>query len=311
MDAPAPTSRALRFAIPIATLLLLGAAAAWWVFRAPVELPPPPPPIQPAPVEVREDVSLRILEVSGQAEIRESAGGWRPAQQGEELPAASSLRTIEGRAVLGSGERYEVILEPGTEISAQELTHSISRLLLERGMATASVREGRHLFEVSSRGSDAIARTSDGRFTVSNDGRGSVAVATTDGAVELSGGGRLVVVRAGQQSFVRAGSGPSEPAPIPGSVLLRVQWPADTTLRRKRLVIAGDTSPGAQVEIADQVVTSDADGRFEAEVGLREGPNALNVRARAVGGATKEASRDVRVDTTAPKVGLDRDLWGP
>jgi len=310
MSAPQSTSRTKRLALPIAALVLLAAGAAWLVFRAPVALPPPPPLVQVSEPEVQEEVALRVLEVSGIAEIRESAGQWRPAQPGEELPAASSLRTLAGRAILASGERYEVVLEPGTEVSTQELTHSISRLLLERGMATANVREGQHLFEVSARGSDAIARTSDGRFTVSNDGRGTVAVATTDGAVELSGGGRLVVVRAGQQSLVRDGAGPSDPSPIPGSVLLRVQWPADGTLRRKRLVITGVTSPGAHVAIDDQFTTADADGRFEAEVGLREGENALNVRARDVGGATREAKREIRVDTTAPKVGLDRDLWG-
>ena len=65
--------------------------------------------------------------------------------------------------MLVGGQAYEVEMESGTEVKVDELTDSISRVLLENGMATATVKgASRHLFEVRAAGSDAKARTRDG-----------------------------------------------------------------------------------------------------------------------------------------------------
>lgn len=306
------TSPGRRWVFPaaVALLLLLLPAAAWLFLRSPVQVPPPAP--RPIAVEALpvEDFALHLGEQEGRVEVRNPDGTWREAIAGEALPAATRIRTgDDGRAVLGSGDRYEVQLESGTEVSVEELTSSISRLLLERGMATADVQGGRHVFEVSTRGSDAVARTRAGRFTVSNDTQGTVAVAATRGEVELSGGGKLVVVRAGQQSLILRGEGPTEPAPIPESLLLKVQWPKARELTRRRLVIAGRAEPGSQVQVDGIPLQVGADGTFRREVQLREGDNKVQVRARGVGGGQVESTHEVRVDTTPPKVGLDRDLW--
>ena len=305
------SSRNPRIAVALILLVAL-IAGAWLLLRAPVQAPPPPAPVVvEEPVEEPEAIELQLMHVEGDVEVRSPDGAWRAAQAGEQLEPADSVRTgAEGRAVMGSSAAYEVQLDPGTHISVEALTHSISRLLLERGMATANVREQRHVFEVAAAGSDAVARSDDGSFTVSNDGTGTVAVASHRGEVELSGAGRLVVVRAGQQSLVLAGKAPTEPAPIPESLLLKVQWPQQGTLRRRRLVVAGESDPGTRIEIDGEPITVGADGRFASEIELREGRNPLRVRARGVGGQERELEHEVQVDTTAPKVGLDRDLWG-
>ena len=308
---PSPSiGRRWVFPAAVALLLLVLPAAAWLFLRAPVAIPPPAAGIATVEALPVAPFELALGEMVGLVEVRNPDGTWRPAVEGEALPASSQVRTgDDGRAVLGGGDRYDVQLEAGTEVSVEELTSSISRLLLERGMATADVHGERHLFEVTARGSDAVARTGTGRFTLSNDGQGTVAVAAARGEVELQGGGKLVVVRAGQQSLILRGQGPTDPAPIPESLLLKVQWPKAREVTRRRLVIAGKAEPGSAVEVGGRALQVGADGTFRNEVDLREGLNRVKVRARGVGGVIEESTHEVRVDTTPPKVGLDPDLW--
>lgn len=201
-------------------------------------------------------------------------------------------------------------MEPGTEVSVDELTDSISRIMLSNGMATATVHGGpRHSFEVRAAGSDAVAKTSAGSFAISNNGAGTVAVGTRDGEVELSGSGKAVIVRAGQQSIVRPGQGPSAPTAVPSSLLLKVKWPQKSILTRRKLVVAGETEPGAHVEVAGRVVRTGKDGRFTQEVQLGEGSNRIDVRAVTVGGARAKSDVDLQVDTRDPTIGIDRNLW--
>ena len=70
----------------------------------------------------------------------------------------------------------------------------------------------------SGSGGDAVASTDGGVFTVANNGKGTMALGTESGEVQLTGGGHVVIVRAGQQSIVRPGEAPSQPVPIPNSL---------------------------------------------------------------------------------------------
>ena len=201
-------------------------------------------------------------------------------------------------------------MTPGTEVSVEELTDSLSRLMLGNGLATARVRGGaKQTFELKAAGSDAVARTDAGTFSVSNNGEGTVAVGTQEGEVAFVGKGRVVIVRAGQQSIARPGQAPSDPTPLPSSLLLKVQWPAAGTLRKRSVVLAGQSEPGTRLEVAGQPVSPDAEGRFRQTVELREGRNDVLVRVQGVGGTTHTERRQVVVDTTPPRVGLDPGLW--
>src|SRR5512140_628658 len=183
-------------------LVLLALPAAYFYFLGEEAPPPPPPP--PPKVEAPEPVKpveLKIGAVEGAVEIRRGAGEWKPAQSGEALQAQDGVRTGDGaRAVLVGGDAYEVKMEPGTAVSVDELTESISRVLLESGMASAKVKGAarHHTFEVKATGSDALARTREGAFTISNNAQGTVAVGTQAGEVEFAGKGKVVIVRAGQ-----------------------------------------------------------------------------------------------------------------
>lgn len=314
MAAPTQTPRRKSSAWPfylVLGLLLLALPAGYFYFLGEDGAPPPPPPPKVVAPEVPREPELKISELSGAVEIRRGGGDWIAAREGEPLQKADAVRTGEAsHAVLQSGDRYEVRMEAGTEVAVDELTESISRVLLGNGMATAKVTgTGKHTFEVKAQGSDAVARTRAGTFTVSNNASGTVAVGTREGEVEFAGAGKAVIVRAGQQSVVRPGQGPSDPASVPTSLLLKVRWPTTKELAKKRLVLTGVVEPGARLEIAGKPVHVDATGKFSAPVQLTEGKNTLSVRARSVGGLMEESTSQVNVDTTPPPMGVDKDLW--
>jgi hypothetical protein len=303
---PRPRKSSWPFYLAVVALLAI-VPAAYFGFLAQPPLPPPPPPVE-APPKLE---TLQLGAIEGDVTIRRAGGDWAPAEEGAPLSSQDAVRTgAGGSAVLRGGDHYEVKLEGGTELSVQEITSSISRLMLGSGMATAKVRgQGGHLFEVRAEGTDAVAATRSGTFAISNNGKGTVAVGTQEGEVEFSGKGKVVIVRAGQQSVVQPGLAPSEPVAVPSSLLLKVNWPSARELNKRALVLSGQSEPGVRVEVAGKVVQTDERGHFQVPVSLSEGRNALEVRARSVGGLGAGAQREVKVDTTPPRMGIDPDLW--
>lgn len=304
-----------RFSI---ALLAIAAVVplAWWLFLSePVAQPPlvvVPPPVVAAVDAGPKVVEIHLGEVTGAVQIRRGLdGGWEDAKSGDTLQPSDGVRTKDGSyAVLVGEETWEVKMEPGTEVGIGELKETISQLLLQSGMARATVKGGgRHTFEVRAANSDAVARSDGGVFTIANNGKGTVAVGTERGEVSFAGGGRVVIVRAGQQSIVKPGQGPSEPTTIPSSLLLKVALPTKTTTNTKTIKVSGDVEPGAMVEVQGRIVTVDERGHFEIPVPLQEGKNPLTVRARGVGGHEAKSSGEVELDTTVKPTTIDKNLW--
>src|SRR3954462_4385186 len=130
--------------VAIAALILLSVPIGYFVFLRKPELPAPPPKVEvDAGTPVAQAAELRLQEVQGEVEIRTASGEWKKAEKGQTLKASDAVRTKDGSyALLVGGEAYEVKMEAGTEVSIQDLTSSITKLMLESGMATASVRKG-------------------------------------------------------------------------------------------------------------------------------------------------------------------------
>ncbi|RKG91029.1 FecR domain-containing protein [Corallococcus terminator] len=297
----ASSSRSRQAPFLAAVVLILAALpVGWFVFlREPPAPPQPPTPMDAGtvqPVQVKR-VDLELSTFEGTVEVRHGEKGeWVPAEKGMALRPTDAVRTGDGSyAVLVNGETFEVRMDAGTAVSVEELTTSLSRLLLDNGSATATVRGGkRHSFELTAKNGNAKASTSSGTFTMSNNGAGTVSVGTREGEVELRGEGKVVIVRPGQQSIVRPGQAPSEPAPVPTSILLKVNWPAEV-LPQRELIVIGHTDPGNQVEVNGAMVTADETGRFERKVALAEGSNDVQVRARGVGGGVGKDQAKVTV----------------
>jgi hypothetical protein len=299
----ASPSRGRQAPFLVGLLLILAALpVGWFVFlrEPPAPLPPPAPPAPvAAPVEAKKLEELILSELSGTVEVRHGDGPWMPASKDMPLRPADSVRTGDGSwAVLVNGDLVEVRLEDGTEVSVAELTDTLSRLLLTQGEATATVRgraDTRHTLEVRTPGGEAEASTTSGVFTMTHNGEGTVKVGTRLGDVKLTGkDGRYVIVRAGQQSIVRKGQAPSEPAAIPADVFLKVAWPTEKP-RTRKLLVAGTTEPGSRVTVDGVRVKTDAEGRFSREVELPKDSGTVKVVARGVGGALKEDQKDIKV----------------
>lgn len=276
---------------------------AWKLFLSGDPLPPPPPPVvaEAPDAGVQGPVTIVLSEVQGQVEIRdnEADGGWRVAKVGDELKSSAGVRTGDGAmAVMVGGERWEVRIEPGTEVEVGELSESISRLLLANGMAHARVRgAGRHSFEVKATQGDAVARTDAGVFSISHNGEGTVAVGAQEGEVEFLGKGKVVIVRAGQGSIIKPGQAPTDPAPLPASLLLKVALPATSTTNKPRVVVAGTVPPGTHVTVSGRKAAVDAEGNFKLPMVLREGSNKLEVRAVGTGNQVSESAHDFKLKT--------------
>ncbi|MFZ5471692.1 MAG: hypothetical protein ACOZIN_19875 [Myxococcota bacterium] len=271
---------------------------------------PPATPLVVAPPPVAQAVELRLAKVEGEVLLKKGDGGWAVAKEGDVLDPSDGVRTSDGSyAVLVGGESYEVKMEPGTEISVSELSASISKLLLANGMATAKVKGGtKHTFEVRAKDTDAVARTQAGTFAISSNGAGTVAVGTREGEVEFLGSGKVVIVRAGQQSVVRPGQAPTDPAPIPSSLLLKVEMPSGV-VRTRTIQVAGRVEVGAQVQIAGGVVHVDENGNFSREMKLNEGKNQVDIKAVTVGGLEGGDVHEVGLKTTVKKATVDPNLW--
>ncbi|QSQ14893.1 FecR domain-containing protein [Myxococcus landrumensis] len=314
MAEPRPTRRQTPFYVGL-VLILAALPLGWFLFlhHPPPPPPPPAPPVAPvSPPEEEKALELELTEVTGTVEVKEGDGSWRKASVGMSLRRNDKVRTDDGSyAVLIGGEVVEFRMDPGTEVSVEDLKPTISSVRLANGMATAIVRSGkRHTFEVKAAKSDAVAKLQEaGAFTMTSNGEGTVAVGTREGEVTLVGQGKVVIVRAGQQSVIRPGQAPSDPSPVPTSLLLKVDWPSERTRREKDLIVRGQTSPGSRVQVNDVRVTADADGRFERKVKLKEGSNTIDVRAVGVGRVEQRDKAELIVDTRPPSLKTDPDIW--
>lgn len=309
MAGTSPLKRQAPFLLGLVLILAALPLGYFFFLHQPPPPPlPPPEPVAPPPVEAKAPEQpppeVKISQVSGTVEVRRGGGQWEVVKPGTILKTTDEVRTRDGsNAVLIVGEALEFKMDSGTEVSVGELSNEVSRLLLGSGMATAVVRGGpRTTFELKAVGSDAVARTSQGTFTMSNDGKGTVAVGTREGEVAFLGNGKVVIVRAGQQSILRpGGGGPSEPTPIPSSLLRKVQWPAARQNKRE-ITVQGETEPGTRLEIAGQSFSPSQDGRFTRTVSLKEGENEVKLEVSSVGGTREGASQKFVVDTRPPKL---------
>jgi hypothetical protein len=232
-------------------------------------------------------------------EVAGPDGAWRPARLGLTLSAQTRVRTDdEGAAELRAADGSLVRLMAGTEARVEELRRELKRLHLGAGMVEADVRDDpNRVFEVELDDQGGAARTRGASFTASSNGAGSAAVASRRGEVILSARGREVVIRTGQYARLRPGAPPDDPAPVPPTLFLKVAWPSATS-RRQRLVVAGETAPGARVKLGSHFVQVDAEGRYRATVDVADGVHRLHLQARDVAGhVVDEESPRIVVDT--------------
>jgi len=283
-------NRTSAIAIVVAALLALGGS--YWLFFV-------RPEREAERARALAPETLALTSVTGGVEVAGPDGVWRPARAGQQLSARDRIRTDdEGGAELHAADGSTVQLSAGTEARIDELRRELKRLSLGRGELSADVTDSpSRVFEVEVDGHGAVARTRGASFVANADGAGAAAVATRRGEVILSARGKEVVIRTGQFAHVGPGGAPEGPTPIPESLFLKVQWPANTT-NRPEVTVAGVASPGARVKVAGHYVRLDADGHYKANVPLPDGVHELQVHATDLAGhIADEKSPRIVVDT--------------
>jgi hypothetical protein len=249
---------------------------------------------------------VTVAFVEGTGERREGrAGPWAAARPGDKLGQSDAIRTREGgRVFLTIGETIKVDVAESSQFAVSEITQTLSNIRLEGGRISAGVAgDGVRVLKVEVKGSQAVAETAAGEFSVLRTDDARVAVATTKGSVKLSARGKSVEVGTGQQSIVLVNQAPVVPTNIPPSLFLKINSAVPRRLNRKQTEIQGVTIPGAVVTVRGVYVPANPDGSFSAEVPLSEGSNEIVVAVGDVlGRSDKKTLPTVFVDTKAPKV---------
>jgi hypothetical protein len=255
---------------------------------------------------------VEVTRVTGEAWVTRGGAPRGPLLAGTGLQESDVIETSAGaRVELGAGESYQVLLDGSARFAVKEITAELSRFRLDEGLAEATVKGAAGRLLVIDSSDDASVKTRGGRLSVAVSG-GRVALGVTEGEAQLGSGGQLVAVNAGQISVAERGRAPSAPAPLPRSLLLKIEWPTVRETNRRRMVVRGRTTPGALVSVGGERVQVDSDGAFTHVLQLREGEQIIEAAASDVAGRReKERSPPVVLDTRAPETRFDtRDLWG-
>jgi hypothetical protein len=252
--------------------------------------------------------TLKVRTVTGGVEVAGADGIYRRAPAGTLLSPNDRIRTDdEGSAELVAADGSTVKLLPATQATVAELSRELKKLRLGRGAIEADVRDDpTRVFELEL-GDGAAARTRGASFSATSNGEGTAAVASRRGEVVLSAQGREVVIRSGQYSRIQPGKAPDAPAPIPASLFLKVAWPSPSA--KRKIIIAGETAPGARVQIQGKWQRVGKDGAYRTELDLPDGRHQVRVHAVDVGGhIVDEQSPPIIVDTQT-HFEVERPTW--
>ncbi len=270
--------------------------------------PPQPNPslaIAPNPAAAEtQPLTAEVLTVRGGAEARRFEGQqWTPLAPGDQLNESAVLRTTQGALVLGIGEGTRVSVSPNSQFRLRQLSNNLSRVRLEGGHVTASVRGGLDSeLAVEVLGTDTTATLRDAEASILRSPNATVTVASRRGEVAVRGARAEVKLDEGQQSVTEAGKKPGRATKIPSSLFLKLRGSQDRKLRTRSTRVHGTTTPGTVV-VVNGVETTAVDGRFVVDVPLQEGENRLVVVAHDVMGRRQsQRLRGPLVDSTPPPV---------
>lgn len=271
-----------------------------------VETPEPVPPAAPKP-EVEPGPSIELLSTKGDVQTLRN-GEWTKASTGQLEPDDAVRTNGKGSATVAIGAS-KVVVERDSQVTVKDSADKVADLQLEKGRVRADLVDEDMTLRIRAAGSDAVAEAKKGSFSVFNDGRGLVAVASKTGQVKLSGGGGDVLLSAGEQGQVVGQSHP-EKKKLRKAVLLSVVWPNKKQARGRQTTVRGKSEVGSTVTVNGEVVPVSADGKFSADVPLAKGRNSFTVTARDLLGREKTRTKRLNIERTPPKVEADTDnLW--
>jgi hypothetical protein len=257
----------------------------FFVYESPSRPAASSPPAAPAAPILKHAV---VLQVEGRVEHGTADGSWSSLSPGQKLRADDRLRTFQhGRTQLGIDGRSRVTIDEDSEVAIAELTEKVHRFRLTRGRMDAEYEsDGKRVLRVEDDGGATVAEAAEARFSVLSNGT-ALAVATSSGDVDLTAQNKTVRLAAGESSVALVGNGPSQPARIPTSVVLKV---ANTVAGASAALCAeveGRADPGAQVLVDGEPAPVTPEGAFRVSVKRKAGKRAVRIAMRDAAGRTR------------------------
>jgi FecR protein len=296
-----------RAALEIAAVVAIVLAGAWFVFRHTLYQPPPPPPVvavetpaapvapaAPAPPPVEDAL---VSAVVGDVQRVDPAGSASALSVGDRLRVSDSLRTGKGaRTDLEIGAGSKLTVGEGTQLTVREINNQVHRLKLTKGRITADYKGGDRSLRIENETGDTVAETKGARFSLLSNGT-SLAVATAEGAVDLTAKEKTVQVGAGQQAVALAGEAPSAAEPIPAALLLKVaDASASKHVEGLCAEVDGQAPSGTEVLIDGTPLAIARDGHFRVKV-PRDPKDKLLVLVALRDAMGRETTRKVPCET--------------
>lgn len=259
--------------------------------------------VPPATSEPAVARGVTIVSADGRVERLAESGSWSSVGTGDRVSLAERLRTDVGsQAEIDIGDGSTLVLAARSEVEVRGQNERETRLRLQHGRLFADKKKrGSSILRIEVPESDTTVAAAEGSFTVTTDGLGTLAVATTAGNVTVQTDDQKTLVPAGQQAVAYVGEPTLAATPIPSALLLKVGTLPAGIRRERSLVVDGESEPGAHVAVNGVRARVDRTGRFRAEIALREGSNSVSVVAQGVSGVSNEITLDpVVVDSQAP-----------
>jgi hypothetical protein len=239
-----------------------------------------------------------LASYSGTVEVSARGADWRPAEIKMRLTDSDRLRTGEDGEALLLREESHVTVRALTELEVASLTEEASSFDMVEGNVYVEARGDRIHVETLTE-AEVDAHEAGFGMTVRDDG--FVEVAVRRGLAEFTAMGVTQSVSEGNLSHATTGRPPTQPTPIPETILLNVSFPDADTFNARLARVQGQVDAGSRVRVGESLVETDADGRFAIDVALEEGANQIEVKAVDVLGRSRvERSRPILVDVTPP-----------
>jgi hypothetical protein len=287
----------------IAAALLLAFAVCGPACRCDAQRPAPTPTPRAEAAAPQPEAPAAVLSASrGAVELQRGAGPWGPAAGGEHIGVSDGVRTHTDAEAELSVDGVRVKLHDRSELRLSAVSPGSLRARVH-GRIESTVEAGKGHVSLQVADGSAIADSSGGRFLITAEGK-AVVVATAEGAVDVTSGGRTVQVRKGQITRVENDGALDQPAAVLKKVLLAVHWPGDKT-NRTSIPLSGRVAVGSRVYVQGEPVEVAPSGEFRTDVRLRDGAQKIAVVTVDPLGRRKEAESQVTRDQSLPQVKVD------
>ncbi len=268
----------------LGVVVCLAGITAWWMLR---------------PTGGGQHV-LVLTEMDGQVSVMGPTGEAVNAVVGAPLSPEDRVATGgASRAVLGLGRETRIRIGPDSALQVVSVDGDGVRLELEGGALQASVRPDGGAVRIGNGGRSVLATNADFNMEVDDS---LLVVGSTRGSLSLSG---VDVTRVEEGSVATIVDRSAEIGPVPQELFLNVEWPRVARTRETKTVLAGVTTPGAQVQLEGpwgvRRVRADGSGAFQVELPLSEGANDVRVTALDLFGNQADVQGELQTrDTMGP-----------